>query len=112
MFIPHYRKGNVHGEDISSIIKQGCTLPFGFLLFTNSVNINWNVNATKYQNPQGFLISLQSWWYEAISFCTNFYSKTVLSKHLMNKLDNFPVSFVHQPTLPSQTLDQPLHDYA
>ena len=88
--------------------KTGVHITFGFLLFTNSVNINWNVNATKYQNPQGFLISLQSWWYKATSFCANFYSKIVLSKHLTNKLDNFPVSFVHQPTLPSQILDQPL----
>ena len=49
MFIPHYKCA---WERYLINHKTGVHIIFGFLLFKiNVININWNVNVTKYHNP-------------------------------------------------------------
>ena len=99
-----------------NIKQKDCTFSLGFYFqkFHKCYQYLLECKCHEVPKPQGFLISLQSWWYETTSFYANFYSKTVLSKHFMNNDSTIILQTSctrRQPPLPPQILDQPLPSY-
>ena len=69
--IPYYRnmKANVYEEvkiSHQSFKTEGLHIPFGFLLLKISQMLSMECQSHEVAQPQGFPVSLQSWWYEAM----------------------------------------------